>query len=204
MQVAAFAAMSIITTGAAITSSGRVTPTTRTHGNLIVSRDERYFCLEENNSHLQAIIGWWHNLKTQRKYLRIANRNHRESALYRLPNELLEHVAMYLPPADLLTLVRTCRHTAILQRRRYFDQPALLVYWRRMRRDVFASRLMLENKSWDLPGMLWCDRCSEFHPRTFFAKTLRDAPDDGRECQFASTVWLSWYFQRRIGVPERV
>ena len=202
--MATFSAMSIIMTGAAITSSGRVAPITWTQCNLIVSRDERYFCLEENNSYLQAITGRWHNLKTRRKYLRIANRNHRESALYRLPNELLEQIAMYLPPADLLTLVRTCRHTAILQRRRYFDQPALLVYWRRMRRDVFASRLMLEKKSWDLPGMLWCDRCSEFHPRTFFAKTLRDAPDDGRECQFASTVWLSWYFQRRIGVPERV
>jgi hypothetical protein len=32
--------------------------------------------------------------------------------------------------------------------------------------------------------MLWCDLCSDFHPRTSFEKKVRDAPDDGRECKY--------------------
>jgi hypothetical protein len=201
--MATFAAMNIIMTGAAITSSVSTQLTARTQPNYLQARDERYFCSEKQGSYLQKAIEWVHNIKTRRKYSRISNRNYQESALHRLPNELLEQIALYLPPADVLTLVRTCKHTASLQRRRYFDQPALLIYWRRMRRNAFASRLALENKSWNLPGVLWCDHCSEFHLKTSFEKGLGDAPDDGRECLFPWEAWINWYYKQRIGVPER-
>jgi hypothetical protein len=78
-------------------------------------------CIRKNESRLQAAVAWWLDLNTRRKYHQIFKRNHRTSPLYRLPNEMLKQIAKYLPFTDVMTLVRTCRHTAISQRRRRFN-----------------------------------------------------------------------------------
>jgi hypothetical protein len=78
--------------------------------------------------------------------------NHLSAPLYWLPVELLEHTASHLEgDVDVCTLIRTCKHTGVLQRGRHFDRWVLGVYWvmvrrdgRRVRRDEYVRWLREE------------------------------------------------------------